>query len=141
MAQAITIELPDSLYAQLERTAALSHQPIDTIVAQSLAHSLPPVLQDVPPQYQADVFPLLEMDAVDLMLEAKRNFPAEKWAEYQALLDKKKQKPLTSAETARLDSLRYEADLLTLRKGYAVVLLKRRGYQSPRVADDKQANP
>lgn len=30
-----------------------------------------------------------------------------------------------------LDRLRWEADILTLRKGYAAVLLKRRGYQLP----------
>ena len=135
MPQAITIELPEGLYAQLEQTAALSHQPIDKIIAQSLAHSLPPVLQDIPSQYQADVFPLLEMDVVGLLAEAKRNFSMEKWEEYQFLLDKKKQKHLSPTEMARLDSLRYEADLLTLRKGYAAVLLKRRGYQAPRLTD------
>ncbi|MBI3959679.1 MAG: hypothetical protein HY328_12795 [Chloroflexi bacterium] len=131
MTQAITIELPDGLYTQLEKTAALSRQPIDKIIAQSLAHSLPPVLQDIPPQYQADVFPLLEMDLAGLLAETERNFPSDKWEEYESLLDKKKQTALSSAEVARLDSLRYEADLLTLRKGYAAVLLKRRGYQAP----------
>lgn len=135
MTQAITIELPDGLYTQLEKTAALSRQPIDKIIAQSLAHSLPPVLQDIPPQYQADVFPLLEMDLAGLLAETKRNFPADQWAEYESLLDKQKQTALSSAEIARLDSLRYEADLLTLRKGYAAVLLKRRGYQAPRLAE------
>jgi len=137
MTQAITIELPESLYAQLKQTATLSHQPIDKIIAQSLSHSLPPVLQDIPPEYQADVFPLLAMDVVGLLAETKRNFPAEKWDEYQTLLDKKREGSLTQAETTHLDSLRYEADLLTLRKGYAAVLLKRRGYQPPHMADRK----
>ena len=135
MTQAITIELPDGLYTQLEKTATLSRQPIDKIIAQSLAHSLPPLLRDIPPQYQADVFPLLEMDLAGLLAETKRNFPSDKWEEYESLLDKKKQTVLSSAEVARLDSLRYEADLLTLRKGYAAVLLKRRGYQVPRLAE------
>ncbi len=139
MTQAITIELPDGLYTQLEKTATLSRQPIDKIIAQSLAHSLPPLLRDIPPQYQADVFPLLEMDLAGLLAETKRNFPSDKWEEYESLLDKKKQTALSSAEVARLDSLRYEADLLTLRKGYAAVLLKRRGYQSPRLNEKRTA--
>ena len=127
MTQAITIELPDGLYTQLEKTAALSHQPIDKIIAQSLAHSLPPILQEIPPQYQADFFPILEMDVVGLQAEAQSVFPAHKWEEYQALLDKKREDGLSKTETSRLDSLRYEADLLTLRKGYAAVLLSRIG--------------
>ena len=135
MTHAITIELPDGLYMQLEKTATISRQPIDKIIAQSLTHSLPPLLRDIPPQYQADVFPLLEMDLAGLLAETKRNFPADQWEEYESLLDKKKQTTLSSADVARLDSLRYEADLLTLRKGYAAVLLKRRGYQVPRLAE------
>lgn len=135
MTHAITIELPDGLYTQLEKTATLSRQPIDKIIAQSLTHSLPPVLRDIPPQYQADVFPLLEMDLAGLLAETKRNFPSDQWEEYESLLDKQKQTVLSSAEIARLDSLRYEADLLTLRKGYAAVLLKRRGYKVPRLAE------
>jgi len=133
MTQAITIELPESLYVQLEQTATLSHQSIDKIIAQSLTHSLPPVLQDIPPQYQADVFPLLEMDVIGLQAEAQRSFPTHKWEEYHALLDKKKEEELSKTEISRLVSLRYEADLLTLRKGYAAVLLKRRGYRVPQL--------
>ena len=137
MTQAITIELPESLYVQLEQTATLSHQSIDKIIAQSLTHSLPPVLQEIPPQYQADVFPVLEMDVIGLQAEAQSAFPTHKWEEYQALLDKKREGGLSPMETSRLDSLRYEADLLTLRKGYAAVLLKRRGYQTLRLPDNQ----
>jgi hypothetical protein len=36
---------------------------------------------------------------------------------------------LTGSEQARLDALRRKSDVLTFRKGYAAVLLKRRGYQ------------
>lgn len=128
MTQAITIELPESLYVQLEQTATLSHQSIDKIIAQSLTHSLPPVLQEIPSQYQADVFPVLEMGVAGLQAEAQSTFPAHKWKEYQALLDKKRDGRLSPTETSRLDSLRHEADLLTLRKGYAAVLLKGHGY-------------
>jgi hypothetical protein len=52
---------------------------------------------------------------------------ADRWAEYDQLLAKKKT-GLSHREERRLEDLRREADILMLRKGYAAVLLKRRGY-------------
>lgn len=139
MTQAITIKLSDKTYDQLKQVAKLSHQSLDTIVEQSLAHSLSPLLEDIPADYRADVYPLLQMSDAELMEEAKRRFPADRWAEYEALLRKKKEYSLTPQEQAKLDSLRYEADVLTFRKGYATVLLKRRGHHLASLDDLKQA--
>jgi predicted transcriptional regulator len=61
MSQTITITLSESLYKQLQRAAELSHQPTETIIAQSLAHTLPSLLEDIPVEYQPDVYPLLPM--------------------------------------------------------------------------------
>ena len=131
MFRTITVSLSDTLYRQLKRAAELSRQPAESIIIQSLTHSLPPLLEDIPEQYQLDVYPLLQMDDVELQREADRTFPADRWAEYEALLDKKKTAPLTVEEQAHLDTLRREADVLTFRRGYAAVLLKRRGYHLP----------
>lgn len=131
MSRAITVEISDSLYAQLERTAELSRRPIDTIIEQSLHHSLPPLLKDIPEAYQADVYPLLEMNEAELQKEALRTLPPKQWAIYEALLEKKKEASLTKEEEATLSTLRREADVLMYRKAYAAVLLKRRGYQPP----------
>ena len=114
MTQAITVELSEMLYTQLKRAAELSHQPIEVIVEHSLAHSLPPLLEDVPAEYHGDVYPLLHMSDIELQEEAKRSFPASRWTEYEALLSKKKSERLTTEEQARLDVLRREADVLML---------------------------
>jgi len=90
MTRTITIHLPDTLYRRLERAAELFRQPTEAIVVQSLVHSLPPLLEDIPAEYQPDVYPLLQMDDADLQQEAKRVFPVERWAEYEALLNKKR---------------------------------------------------
>ena len=129
--QVVTINLPEALYEQLLRTAALTHKPLDTIIAQSLAHSLPPLLEDIPAAYQADVYPLLEMTDEALQQEVQRTFPPQVWTDYEALLQRKKERLLSESEQNRLDALRYQADVLTLRKGYAAVLLKRRGHNIP----------
>ena len=133
MAQAITIHIPDMLYDQLKRTAELSQRSIDTIVAHSLSHSIAPLLEDIPAEYQADVYPLLEMDETALQAEARRIFPTDRWSTYEALLEKKKEGRLTEKEHAKLDALRREADILMFRKAYAAVLLKRRGSHPPSI--------
>jgi predicted transcriptional regulator len=135
MAQAITIHIPDTLYDQLKRTAELSQRSIDTIVTHSLSHSIAPLLEDIPAEYQADVYPLLEMDETALQAEARRIFPTDRWSTYEALLAKKKEGRLTEKEHATLDALRREADVLMFRKAYAAVLLKRRGSHPPSIHD------
>lgn len=133
--QAVTIKLPNEIYEQLKRTAELSSQPLDTVVAQSLSHSLSPLLEDIPPTYQREVYPLLEMNDLALQKEVERIFPAETWAEYESLLQINKGRALTSNENGRLQELRYQADLLTFRKAYAAVLLKRRGNEIPSTSE------
>lgn len=131
MEEMITISLPATLYQQLQRSAELAQKSPDSIVAQSLTHTLPPLLDDIPQRYQADVYPLLQMDVAELRHEAEQVFPLAQWTQYEWLLEQKKVRQLTETESQQLDSLRYKADLLTLRKGYAAVLLKRRGYHLP----------
>jgi DNA polymerase III psi subunit len=138
MSQSITINLSDELYSLLQRAAELAEQPVEVIVAQSLAHSLPPLLEDIPAAYQLDVYPLLTMTDAELMQELNRTFPSNGWIEYEDLLEEKKSRILTEQETKRLEKLRHEADVLALRKSYAAVLLKRRGQPVP--ALDKLPN-
>ncbi len=71
----------------------------------------------------------------ELKREMSRVLPPKHGAEYESLLDRKRSGALTSAEEKRLDALRREADVLTFRKGYAAVLLKRRGYRLPPIEE------
>jgi len=127
----ITIELPKLLFEQLQCAAQLMQQPVENVVQQSLSANLPPLLEDIPVDHQADVYPLLQMDVDDLKQEVNKVFPQDRWRQYESLLEKKRETNLTDAEAVELDALRYEADVLMLRKGYAAVLLKRRGYHVP----------
>jgi len=133
MTHEITIELSDALFDQLKRTAELTQRPLDLLVTQSLAQTITPLIEDIPAEYQRDVYPLLEMDEAALMAQTQAVFPTEQWAEYETLLAQKREQPLTRVERARLDRLRRQADVLMLRKGYAALLLKRRGYRPPAV--------
>ena len=139
MPQTITINLTDTLYKQLKRAAQLSRQPTEAVVIQSLTHTLPALLEEIPARYQSDVYPLLQMSDVDLQREANRTFSSQRWAEYEALLDRKKARLLTTEEGTRLDTLRREADVLMFRRGYAAVLLKKRGYRLPTLSELAQS--
>ena len=139
MPQTITINLSDTLYKQLKRAAQLSRQPTEAVVIQSLTHTLPALLEEIPARYQSDVYPLLQMSDADLQREANHTFSSQHWAEYEALLDRKKTRPLTPEEETRLDTLRREADVLMFRRGYAAVLLKRRGHRLPTLQELAQS--
>lgn len=131
MAQPLTVKLSDTIYEQLHRTAEISNRSVDTVIEQGLSLVLPPLLNAIPEEYQAEVYPLLGMDSADLYEQVQQTFPRDEWADYERLLAKKAQSTLTDAEAERLDELRRAADLLTLRKAYAAVLLKSRGYHPP----------
>ncbi len=139
MSQTITIQLSDKTFRQLQRAAELAQQPLDALVESSLAHSLPPLLEEIPPAYQADVYPLLMMSDAERMAQAQQTFPPDRWAEYERLLAKKKESALTPQEQMQLDTLHRQADILTFRKGYAAVLLKRHGYHPLSLADLNRA--
>jgi len=118
MEQTITITLPPHIYQQLTRAAELAHQPVDNIISQSLGHTLPPLMEDIPLEYQADVYPLLKMSVAELRQEIERVFASKRWGRYEWLLEKKKDRNLTTMEDDELNQLRHEADVLTLRQHF-----------------------
>ncbi len=131
MSHTVTIQLPDKVYQQVTQAARLYQQPAETIILRSLKYTLPPLLDEIPVQYHADVFPLLAMDDRSLQEEVQQTFPADRWQAYEALLNRKKSAPLTDAEEQQLTQLRSEADVIMFRRSYAAVLLKRRGHALP----------
>lgn len=132
MSHAITINVSDSLYQQLRRAASLCHRPTETIILDSLRHTLPPLIEDIPAEYQDEVFPLLAMADQELLDEAQQSFPQDRWHLYESLLERKKTGQLPPDAEQTLRGVRHEADVLTFRRSYAAVLLKRRGYRLPR---------
>jgi hypothetical protein len=128
MMQSITVQLSEKMYENLKRVAELSSQSVDAIVEHSLAGTLPPLLEDIPPEFHEEVYPLLEMTDIELRNESQRRFPENRWETYETLLEKNQQGQLNPSEQEELARLRSEADILMFRKAYALVLLRRRGY-------------
>lgn len=127
----LTIHLPEPFARRLDRVAEISKRPVDEVIAATLNASLPPLLEDVPAAFRADLASLeqLSSDALRKQMNAKLSPELER--RYDDLLAKNAAGQLDAAESQSLDNLRMEADRLMYRKAYAALLLKWRGYRIP----------
>ena len=87
-AQAINLELPEDIYRRLTDVAALTRQPLEEIIFQSLRGNLPPVLTDLDPPRRALVAELPGLSDVALWAVAREPLPASRWRQHQRLLRK-----------------------------------------------------
>jgi hypothetical protein len=56
----VAVQIPEPLYRRLHRLAALTHQPVESLVAQTLDAGIPPLAEEVPEQMSQDpIFDLL----------------------------------------------------------------------------------
>jgi len=131
----IAIQMPQPLYRRLERLAELSRRPVESLVVQTLDASVPPLPDDLPEEMRGDLLALEELDNETLWQVARSVVSPEQQAKHSLLLEKNRRDAITEAERVTLTQLRREADQLMLRKAYAYVLLKWRGYRLPTLAE------
>ena len=133
--ETMTIQVPEVLYRRLERLAALTHRPLESVVVQTLSSNIPPLPDDLPPPAR-EALTALEGLSDDALWQVMRvAFPDDHYEQLVELRERRRTGTLLPDEQATLDRLIQEADLLTLRKAYAAVLLKRRGHRLPNLAD------
>ena len=133
--QTVAVQVPQSLYHRLERLAQLTQRPLEKLVVQTLEHGVPPLPDDLPEDMRTMLIALEDLDDEALWRVARSMVDLEQQARHHQLLEKNKLGTLTEAEQARLAQLRQETDALMLRKAYAYVLLKWRGYRLPNPAE------
>jgi hypothetical protein len=129
--QTVSINVPQNLYLRLERLARLSRRPLETIVAQTLSTTIPPLPEDLPEEMRGDLVALEALDDDALWQVARSTVSPEQHTEHMQLLDKNRAGTLTESEREKLTQLRQSADQLMLRKAYAYMLLKWRGHRLP----------
>lgn len=134
--QTVTIKLPESLYRFARQVAEATKQPLEAMLQDSIAHTLPP-LDDVPPEEAVELAKLTALDDAALWREARATMTAAEQAEMHELLDRQEAGKLTSSERARLQDLLDTYGWLTVRKAHAYLLLARRGYRVPMQEDVK----
>jgi hypothetical protein len=129
--QTLALQIPDALYERLRLTAQAVQQPLDAIVLRALEIGAPPGLEDIPAEFQADLAGLDRLEDDDLFSIAAMRQSSQEFGRYEMLLDRDVR---TNAEQEELEGLRFEADLLMLRKAHAAALLRWRGRTVPLAA-------
>jgi hypothetical protein len=130
-AQKVTVELPEPIFQQLSRIAIATQQPIEALIAQSIASNLPPIVENAPPELQAELLRMQTQGIEVLQSIAQSQISLEQQQRHTALLAKKQADTLTSQEHQELIELRASADRLMLQKAYAWSVLRWRGNRIP----------
>ncbi len=130
--QHVTVELPLPLFRFLARLAEQTHQPVEKLVAQSVAGNLPPSVDNAPEDIQADLLTLQWLPIEELERIANQQVAKKRQKRHLLLLEKDNP---TTDEQNELAELRRQADLLMLRKAYAWAVLRWRGHHIPRLEE------
>ena len=126
--QAITLHLPENIYWRLQAISQVTHQPLEEVAFQAIQGNLPPLIEDLPLEWQADLAELHSLDNEALWIITKESLPQKQWQRHEALLDQNQSGTLTEAEQNELIDLRTAVDRFVIRRSYALALLKWRGY-------------
>ena len=122
-----------------ERTRALHKNVVDTViddvVSETLQSNLPPLLEDVPPAFRADLAQLETLSNEALRQQMYATFAGPNAERYDDLLALNTSDGLSENERKELSDLRTQADRLMYRKVYAALLLKWRGERVPTLAE------
>jgi hypothetical protein len=127
----ITLEIPETLYQRFVKTANATKRPLEEIILQVLEVGSPPILDDIPEQYRAELTDLDELEDQNLWEIATKRKTSKDLENYDRLLARSKENLLTAKEQLELTKLRQESELFMLRKAHAAALLHWRGYKIP----------
>lgn len=129
--ETVTLQIPEILYQRLVNTAHATQRPLEKVILRALQIGSPPLWDDVPEEFQAELAALDKLDNNTLWQLAQGRRKLADMGRYEILLEGNSQGILTEAERLELMSLRHEADLFMLLKAQAAVLLRWRGYSVP----------
>jgi hypothetical protein len=130
-ATSVTLQLPEYLFVRLQHAAQAMRQPLDEVLVRAVEVGSPPIWDDVPAAFQADLAALDKLDDESLWRIARGAQTGLDWSRYQALLEKNANSAISADERDELANLRTEADRFMLRKAHAAALLRWRGHQIP----------
>jgi hypothetical protein len=131
LAETVTLKIPEMLYRRLQSTAQSTQRSLDEVILHALQVGSPPVWDDVPAEFQADLAAMDRLDDATLWQIARSRKTEAEMKRYDELLAQNQDGQLTPAEKQELQQLRQEADRFMLRKAHAAALLRWRGHTVP----------
>lgn len=104
----VEVEIEEEVFAELQQMAKASTWTMNDVLAQTIKSGLPPSLAKVPAAFHDDLLKLNGLGDKDLMKVADGDWPVPK-----------------------MDERHEKADFLTLRRTYAMSVLRWRGHPVP----------
>ena len=121
----VTLALPEAVYRLAEQTAAAVQRPVETLLVEALAATLPPI-SDLPENIAAEVAEFVGLgDDVLLAIAAETLSPTQQ-QQLTRLLNENSEGALTKKEQVTLEELMDEYWQVTLRKAQAQAILAQR---------------
>jgi hypothetical protein len=102
-------------------------QPVEQALV-NIVKAATPTLEKVPEEYRAELEAMEELGDMALWNVGQTRIPLSRQRRLENLLAKNQWGKLTGREQQSLERIRAEADRLTLRRSYALLLLKYRGH-------------
>lgn len=135
--QAITVKLPEEIIERIKRAARATKRPVNQILADIVRTALPS-LEKIPPEYRQELEAMESMSDEQLWKTTEELLSSQSQRQIARLLRKNGRESLTKTEEQTLTRLRKEADRLMMRRSYAYLLLKSRGYSIPAMHNPAQ---
>lgn len=134
----ITIEIPDELFALLQRRAAASHRSLDQELLSTLSAKLASDEGDA--ARMEKVLDKMRVYSDSQLLAVVRDTPSrESCRRSEYLNSKQRESSLTPAERVELESLMTQYDWHVLLRAKALALLNQRGHDVNRLLSDEFA--
>ena len=127
----VTIELPEPVYRLLVQIADASHQPLETLAAQSVTGNLHPSVENSPAGLHDELLIMQTLPISELVVLANERIEPADELRHLDLLEKNTDGVLSPQERDELSNLRQAADERMIRQAYAWALLRWRGYRVP----------
>lgn len=129
--QMIALQVPQKLYRRLQKLSDVTRRPLEKIVLQTLDANVPTLPEHLSEEVRKALSDLELLDDEALWKIARSKVGKKMQEEYRALLSKNREENLQGAEKETLEKHYQNINLLMLKKAYAFVLLKWRGYKLP----------
>jgi hypothetical protein len=135
--RSISLDLPTSVYEQIERAAERANRPVDQVLVEALT-AVAPVIDSASDELKSALAHLAYLNDAALWQAALSTMSPAQRERLQSLHTLKGQRPLRDNERAEEDALLrlYRETLLV--RAQAAVLLKQRGYD---VSDPEEFAP
>ena len=104
---------------------------VQDVVAASIAMSLPPLEEDLPPDVRAELGPMALLSAEELREMSRVSLDRDRQSRLESLANLQKKQSLSDVEQAELDDLVRQAQMVMMRRAEARRLLALRGHLLP----------